>query len=214
VGVISERQQVKAELRRLKREALPELRRALAQTKRQKKNRLKQCRAECRMLTKQARARARTAEKKLREHLARLRISAKLACASCVNIDAKALDRMNDLADRIRAEQSAIAGLRNKLDHLRSTKGQAGGRRSAELRAEHDDEVRRDLGDDPALLALWQKVKSKIRGSKNRTRTEAFFEYVHDHPEKTRRVTPPTRGAIRGRACRGVRRPPGPRLRR
>ncbi len=56
---------------------------------------------------------------------------------------------------------------------------------AAELRAESDDEVRRNLADDRELAALWRATKNKARfkATPTRSRTEAFLEYVHDHPE-------------------------------
>lgn len=52
---------------------------------------------------------------------------------------------------------------------------------SKELRAESDDYVRGNL--PPELLGVFEQVKSKIKGSARRTRTEAFMEWVEEHPE-------------------------------
>jgi SAM-dependent methyltransferase len=52
---------------------------------------------------------------------------------------------------------------------------------SAAMRAsESDDEVRQNI--PPTLIALFNRVRTQIRGSKRQTRTEAFLEYVADHP--------------------------------
>jgi len=65
-----------------------------------------------------------------------------------------------------------------------SERGRKGGRRAAELRAESDDEVIRNLGEDKLLIALFKKHRAKIKATKHRSRTEAFLEFVHDHPEE------------------------------
>lgn len=52
---------------------------------------------------------------------------------------------------------------------------------SKERRAESDDYVRGNL---PAeLVGVFEQVKGKIAGSARRTRTEAFLEWVEEHPE-------------------------------
>jgi len=52
---------------------------------------------------------------------------------------------------------------------------------SRERRDESDDEVRDNL---PAeLLLLWEREKRRIKATPKRTRTEAFLEWVHEHPD-------------------------------
>lgn len=51
---------------------------------------------------------------------------------------------------------------------------------AAERRAESDDEVRNNL--EPEHVPVWNAYKHKIRGNKYRSRTEAFLEWMHDHP--------------------------------
>lgn len=52
---------------------------------------------------------------------------------------------------------------------------------SAAMRAtESDDEVRQNIS--PDLVSLFNRVRGQIKGSKLQTRTEAFLQYVADHP--------------------------------
>ena len=53
---------------------------------------------------------------------------------------------------------------------------------------ESDDEVRRNL--TPDLAIVWEVVKGRpgMRASKRRTRTEAFLEWVHDHAGDAQRI--------------------------
>jgi hypothetical protein len=34
------------------------------------------------------------------------------------------------------------------------------------------------------MIALFKKIRAKIKKTPKRTRTEAFLEYVHDHPQE------------------------------
>jgi len=52
----------------------------------------------------------------------------------------------------------------------------------AERQSESDDEVRRNIG--PDLIPVFNKVKGAVRGSPRITRTEAFLEWVEEHPEE------------------------------
>jgi len=58
--------------------------------------------------------------------------------------------------------------------------------RGAERIRESDDEVRRNLPDDLALV--WAKVKGRIKGTARTTRTERFLDWVHDHPADSARI--------------------------
>ena len=51
-----------------------------------------------------------------------------------------------------------------------------------ERRAESDDEVLQNI--DRSLHPLFHRVKSIIKGNPRMSRTEAFLQYVHDHPDE------------------------------
>jgi hypothetical protein len=87
--------------------------------------------------------------------------------------DASQAEREHQRRER-RYEKTAKAG-------PTVAKGRAGGRRAAELRAESDDAVEQSI--DPSLLPLWRRIRHHIKATARRTRTEAFLEWVHDHPE-------------------------------
>jgi DNA-directed RNA polymerase subunit K/omega len=93
------------------------------------------------------------------------------------------LNVLEEMLGELSKEREAIRKLREQARGSKSSRGQAGGRRAAELRAEAWDEVRRDVADDPTLSALWERHRGKINPSKRTTRTEAFLQWVHDHPE-------------------------------
>lgn len=47
---------------------------------------------------------------------------------------------------------------------------------------ESDAEVEGNI--PPELHGLWQRIKSRIRGSERATRTEVFLEYAEEHPDE------------------------------
>lgn len=53
---------------------------------------------------------------------------------------------------------------------------------AAERRSESDDEVEQNI--DPDLIALWRRVRRGIKGTDRKSRTEAFHEYVEEHPDE------------------------------
>lgn len=55
-----------------------------------------------------------------------------------------------------------------------------------EKRSESDDEVRRNL--DPELAIVWEKVKGEIKPGRASSRTEAFFQWVHDNSADVSRI--------------------------
>lgn len=184
-SIVAERRALRAEIAQRKREVLPKLKEAIRKAKRAKKERLKQCRADCKAAKKKATAQAREARKKLREHIKRARKRAETACKVCVDTETeKGLDRIEQALAALQTEREAIADMRKRAAAMKSERGRAGGRRAAELRAESDDRVIFNLQDDPYMIALFRKVRGKIKASPYRTRTEAFLEYVHDHPEE------------------------------
>lgn len=51
-----------------------------------------------------------------------------------------------------------------------------------ERQSESDDEVRGNI--PPELVALFERVKGRIKGSDRMTRTEAFLHYAEEHPRE------------------------------
>lgn len=73
--------------------------------------------------------------------------------------------RSNDIGERLRARADRA---KPKLS-------------ASERRAQSDEEVERDIeAEDPSLVPVWHRVKKQIRATPRRSRSEAFFEWVHD----------------------------------
>jgi len=195
MSIVTDRRKLKAEIKEKRRVVLPTLKRAVkaAQTDRQK--RLKACKADCARLLKQAAQRAKTAHKKLKLVIARSKAKAKQACASCKTLDERGLNQIESALEALESERKEIAKLRAQASVLISERGRAGGKKSAERRAEADDEVIRNLGEDKDLITLFKKLRATIKINPRRTRTETFLEYVHDHPEALDELRAKSEGA-------------------
>lgn len=126
---------------------------------------------------------AKEARQRLREKIAATKARAQDTCRLMrAKATEEELDAIEEALGALAAEREAISKLRYQASQMKSKRGAAGGRRSAELQAERDDFVRAELGDDAAMVALWDKVKRKIKATPYMSKLEAFYQYVHDNP--------------------------------
>jgi hypothetical protein len=58
---------------------------------------------------------------------------------------------------------------------------------AAERRQESDSEVAQNIGHE--FLPVWNKVRRHIRAGERSSRTEAFYQWMHDHPSEVERIT-------------------------
>lgn len=184
MSIGAERKQLKTEILRRRREVLPRLRKAISRAKTERRKRLRACRSDCKAALRKARQRAALARRKLEIVIRRAKDRAKKTCASCKVIDERGISEISENIAALDKERREIDALRAQASMMISERHRKGGRKAAEKRAESDDQVIRDLGDDKEMIALFKRVRNKIKPSKHRNRTEAFFEYVHDHPEE------------------------------
>lgn len=183
MGIVAERKKLRAEIRDKRRTVIPALRAAVKQARKARVERLAQCKKDCKEAQRKARKAAIEARRKLEKHIRTAQKRASEVCASCKVVDDKAVDSLQKSVDALNVEVAEIAALRKRAGSLRSEKGRKGGLRSAELRSESDSQVIANLGDDREMIALFKKIKGKIKAGKRMSRTEAFFEYLHNHPE-------------------------------
>lgn len=127
------------------------------------------------------------ARRKLRERLAAAKQQARDFCSICkVSASGAELDRINTTLGALQEERQTIRALRSKAAGMVDERGSAAGRRSAEIRAELQDEVARNVADDPELAALWDAQPNKyrrFRPTPRTTMTERFLEWVEGHPQ-------------------------------
>lgn len=120
-----------------------------------------------------------------RQVLAWQRQAKKDARAAC-DADLSAARKLADPVARSRAEHAAERTHQRQLRAIergirQKEKGRPGVRRAVR-RQESDDEVRGNI--PPELVYLFERVKRQIRGTDRKSRTEAFLEYVEQHPDE------------------------------
>jgi len=180
---VLKRKQLKSEIREKRRHVLPKLRKAVKDATSDRTKRIRACKADCKKLLRKAKQRATVARRKLEIVIKRAQAKAREACSSCKVLDEKGLDAIQKSLEALDKERKEIIALRSQAASLISERGRAGGRRAAEIRAESDEEVIRNLDEDKELIALFKSMRMKIKKTPRRSRTEAFLEFVHDHPE-------------------------------
>ena len=182
-AVTLERRRLRSEAAARQRTALRLLKVRVRKARVARAKHMRDIRAACVREQKKITRAAERARAQLRARIAKARDKAERVCKAC-KVDAResdleALDRA--LAD-VQSERETIRAMRVKARGLRDERGRAGGRRSQELRRESDHQVEVNIA-DPAHRALWDRVKSRIKATPRMSRTEAFFQYLHDHPE-------------------------------
>jgi hypothetical protein len=179
-----QRKKLRQAIKEKRKEVLPKLKASIKEAKKQKARRIKECKQECRILHRKFVSDAKRARQKLAAHITRARDKAKEFCKSCkVTVEAENIAKIQKALEAIKAESEQIKELAKKASSIKSERGRKGGLAAAEKKAESDDFVRQNLGDDKELIDLFNTVKSKIKPSPQRSRTEAFFEFVESHPE-------------------------------
>jgi hypothetical protein len=184
MSIATERRALQSQIRHKRKEVIPKLRTLVKKLERDRKKRLRECKAECKAAQRKAKRAATVAKKKLEQHIQRARKKAGSVCKSCKLDDDKALDAFQNALSELNKERESIEQLRKKVSTMKSTRGRAGGKKAAEIRAESDDAVIFNLGENRELIGLFKSVRNKIKASPRRSRTEAFLEWVHDHPEE------------------------------
>lgn len=182
-GVVAQRKELRRQIREKRKVVIPKLRVTVKQARKQHAQRIRQCKLDCERAKRRAKKAATVARKKLEAYIQRAKRKAITVCSSCNEVNDKALDALQKSVDQLNAEMAEVKKLRLQAGALRSERGRAGGRRSAELRSESDSAVIHNLDDNEELIALFKKVRNKIKATPHMSRTEAFFEWLHNNPE-------------------------------
>lgn len=184
MSIATERRALQSQIKHKRKEVVPKLRVLVKQLERDRKKRLRECKKECKAAQRKAKRASTVAKRKLEQHIKRARQKAGSVCKSCKFDDDKNLTAFQKALAELNKERESIEQLRKKVSTMKSTRGRAGGRKAAEIRAESDDAVIFNLGENRELIGLFKSVRRKIKASPRRSRTEAFLEWVHDHPEE------------------------------
>jgi hypothetical protein len=172
-------------LRQQDRVKLEELTRALKAARARRAEALKATVRSCRGWRQHA---AEQIKERRRAELARLKVEAAELRQAARNRCQSRRETIRSAGGRVVARRAATLREERELQaqlkrlardaSLKAAKHRASAK---ERRAESDDYVRGNL--PPELLGVFERVKGKIQGSARRTRTEAFLEWVEEHPE-------------------------------
>ena len=157
---------------------LKKLRAAVKGARGRKRAALAGAAAQCRA----GRDKAVVASQLAREAIARARdarLSARGSCALPAGV-AALQDAISVAASELRAEEEHARYLREADRAVKSRTSKPGPAKARERASESDDEVRANL--PPELVGLFDRVRRSIKGSARKSRTEAFLEYVEEHP--------------------------------
>ena len=182
-AVVLERRRLRDEAADRQRTVLRDLKDKVKRARTHKRQHLAKIRRQCLREQQKIQRDAVRARTQLRDRILRAKQAAREACKVCkANAKEEDLRKIDRALAAVQAEREAIAALRARAARLKDTRGRAGGLRRQELLRESDDAVRQNLS-DPWHLQVFEKVKHTIRDSPRATRTEAFLQYLHDHPE-------------------------------
>lgn len=166
--------------------AIAKKKKALKEARTEKRSKMKEARTACKVDREKTKESSRTAYKRIVEKARSKREAARAAARSrcsagvqkVVNeYDPKVKKGSGELADE-RKHQREIQRIEaaNKDREKKRPRKTAG-----ERLAEADQEVVQNL--PPELIPVWHHFKDKVKGSKRRSRYEAFMDFLHDRPE-------------------------------
>lgn len=157
------------------REALRKLRASLEEARATRARRVARIRRTC----SEQRQALRSEAQRLREQVARVAAERRLLRETCreavKDTRAESEQQLEDRRGMLAAERLYQLQARERVPAKPR-------RTAAETRAESDGEVAANI--DPAYLPIWQKMRRKIRGNQRMSRTEAFLQWIEEHPHE------------------------------
>jgi hypothetical protein len=171
------RREIARDLRAKDRKTLEALRAAIADARAARREAIAAIRQDCRLARVELRHKAAEARQQLREAQREARVAARLSCS------ARASTARAEHALELDKRRQRYAETHQEQRSLRVSPTQPKKRiTAAESRRDSDDAVASDL--PPDLLPVWAVMKRTIHGSRNRTRTEAFLDWVHENADE------------------------------
>jgi len=171
------RREIARDLRAKDRATLLALRQSIADARTARREAITAIRADCRRTRVELREKAAQARQELRDLQRAARTAARSSCSSSASTaraeHALELDRRRQRYAETSHEQRSL-----RVSPTQPKKRLT----AAEARGDSDDAVASDLPAD--LLPVWAVMKRTIHGTRNRTRTEAFLDWVHESPDE------------------------------
>lgn len=183
-----ERENRRAE-KRAARERLASLRLAIREAREARRLAAAQARLRCKAARLAARARARELRARMLSEMRVAVAAARSEARSACDVELERARELGTKREQARAAFEAERAFQREIRRIerwnrakeREARALFGGRAGAAVRrGESDDEVLQNI--PPELAALFERVKSRIRGSDRMSRTEAFLEYAEEHP--------------------------------
>ena len=169
--------EIRAELKKADRARLSKLRDRVRAMARERRDQIRAAQRAC--------SRKASGVPTVKEALAMLRAARAEAKSVCA-LEKKKAHAIKDKVKAARAEREAEAKeqrtLRRLERHHKERARERPGVSKAERRAESDEEVRGNI--PPSLVPLFDRVKRQIHGTARMSRTEAFLQYAHEHPDE------------------------------
>jgi hypothetical protein len=181
-------QEAKRQRRKLQKEIANELRAAdriklhqldehIAHARKKRRAALQEVRRVCKLARFELKERQQKERERIRDEQRRQRLERRTGCQAArlaTSVEGKAeIERLRLERKQTKSEQRVIERA-GKAPRLYSTHG--------ERKQESDDTVRRDIPSE--LIPVFNRVRSRIKGSARRSRSEAFLEWAHENPDE------------------------------
>lgn len=166
--------------------AVAKRKKALKEARAGKRSAMKEARTACKIDREKTKESTRAAYKRTLEKARAKREAARAAarsrCSAGVQKVVEEYDPKVKKSDAELAEERKHQREIQRIEAANKDREKKRPKKSAgERLSEADQEVVQNL--PPELIPVWHHFKDKVKGSKRRSRYEAFMDFVHDHPE-------------------------------
>ncbi|HRI68064.1 MAG TPA: hypothetical protein PK156_27695 [Polyangium sp.] len=166
--------------------AVASKKKALKEARTGKRSAMKEARTACKVDREKTKESTRSAYKKTVERARAKREAARAAARSRCSAGVQKV--VNEYDPKIKKVNEDLSGERKhqrEIQRIEATNKEREKKRpkksAGERLHEADQEVVQNL--PPELIPVWHHFKDKVKGSKRRSRYEAFMDFLHDRPE-------------------------------
>jgi hypothetical protein len=166
--------------------AVAKRKKALAEARKAKQSAMKEARSSCKVDREKTKESSRASYKKTVEKARSKREAARAEARSrCSSGVQKVVETYDPKVKKSGAELSEEQKHQREIKRIEAANKDREKKRpkksAGERLHEADQEVVQNL--PPELIPVWHHFKDKVKGSKRRSRYEAFMDFIHDHPE-------------------------------
>jgi len=166
--------------------AVAKKKKALAEARKEKQLAMKKAQSTCKVDREKTKNSSRAAYKRTVEKARAKREAARAEARSrCSTDKQKVVEAYEPKVKKSSAELAEERKHQREIQRIEAANKDREKKRpkksAGERLQEHDEEVVNNL--PPELVPVWHSFKYKIKGSKRRSRYEAFMDYLHDNPQ-------------------------------